>query len=490
MSLPAVDCVKRPRKTRIILPLAVLLLCSCASLRGTRQRVKVASTPSGAEIFQESEKLGTTPAFIELKRKKRNLIVLRKPGHADMSVSLETEYRWGGSFASNLIWLSPVFIGAGVGIDLWTGAAWDYSPLRVLRWDRSRALEPTVLKRVAVAPPQAPNEMLSDELGELVEARARKLYAKAEVSPFGETVNRFARYSYFHQSVTPSDYRDDLYYALGASHIVETDAEVGESEVVLRSRLVDVFTDEVFESFETRVKRSDVHALNEDFFKSQLRSVVSLAPNTIAFNFSQSNVNIDEKNQIRADQYRSRHLRSDGILSVLSGFSLKSVKSSEVMKKWKATFRFVPSIVLGYNQFVFERHVNNELDGVRYQWYQVSAGFGPELGLETPAGLVYFDVIPALGASVVTWSKNGERTDARGTVSVEVELGYLVFISENVNLRFYVNTIGSNMEQWNSILTTSTGRDIKVEAANFGSAGLGIGYYFPEIKTSARKFIR
>ncbi|HEX4923777.1 MAG TPA: PEGA domain-containing protein, partial [Bdellovibrionales bacterium] len=193
------------------MPFILLLLCSCASLRGTRQRIKVASSPSGADIYHGDERLGTTPAFVELKRKKQDSILLRKQGFAELPVHLNTEYRWGNSFASNFIWLSPVLIGAGIGVDLWTGAAWDYEHLRVLKWDRARPLEPTPLKKVAIAPPQASNEMLSDELGELVEERARRLYAKAEIPKFVDTVNLFARYAYFHHAVTPTEYRDDLY---------------------------------------------------------------------------------------------------------------------------------------------------------------------------------------------------------------------------------------------------------------------------------------
>jgi hypothetical protein len=489
MSLSADNYENDPQMKNLWI-LLFCLCCSCATLRGTKQRIKVASTPSGATILYKGQNLGTTPKFVEVSREKSSSIILKKPGFADREVSLAGTYRWGDSIAANFVWLNATFIGVGIGIDYWSGAAWDIPAQGVFKWREDIPLELTPMRKLAIAPPKAAGEVLSDELALRLDSVIREKYPGVEIINYEDSVNSFARYGYSNQTQTPIDYRDDLYFKLGVTHLVETTASEVGSEVILSSNVTDVYTDHSIEKFETNIEKKSVVALNQGFWGAQIRSLVSFAPNTLAFNFATPNVGINEYSLDKTQQYRSRREREDNLFSFLSGFSLKNIKSSDVAKKWKAVFRFVPSLSLGYNRFQFDREIGNNLEGTSFRWYHFGGGIGPELGLEMPVGYTYFDFIPSVGVSVVKWNKDGEHSDERGTVTGEIEFGYLVFLSQNVNLRFYLNFIAANKDQWNSILTRAAGQDVKVEDAAFGSGGFSLGYYFPEIRSSARKFVR
>jgi hypothetical protein len=468
----------------------LLCLCSCATLRGSRQRIKVTSTPTGAEIYQGSALLGTTPTFIELKRHSDTYLWLKKPGKPDREIRVQSEYRWGDSFAANFVWLNGGLIGAGIGLDLWTGSAWDYISPPPVKWNPQDPLEPTPLRRVAIAPPRADNEVLSDELALVLQSRLKEKYPGVEVIPYDESLNSFARYSYTNETVTPDEFRDDLYFKLGVTHVIESETFKNEKQIVIVSSVKDIYTEKVTERFENTLENKDVRSLNKGFFGAQLVSLMSIVPNTVAFNFANYFVGIEEETLDLTTQYRSRIEREPSALSLLTGFTLKNIKSSEIVKRWRPTVRLVPSLVLSYNRFRFERDIGNELVGTSFRWYTGSIGFGPEFALEMPVGLIYFNLIPSLGASVVTWSKDGDKSDFRGSFALEVEMGYLVFVSQNVNLRFYVNALGANKDQWGSVLSSATGRDIKVDSAGFGSVGFSLGYYFPQIRSTARRMVR
>ena len=60
---------------------ALLLFCSCITLRTHNQHVKIASQPEMSEIYYEGRLIGHTPTFVDLPRSRLGEIVLKKPGY-------------------------------------------------------------------------------------------------------------------------------------------------------------------------------------------------------------------------------------------------------------------------------------------------------------------------------------------------------------------------------------------------------------------------
>jgi uncharacterized protein YceK len=108
---------------RIILLAAVLLLSGCTTvIKGTTQTVPVNSDPSGAEIVVNNRTVGTTPAEIELKRKRDHQITLQLDGYEPATVAVLKSVGgavWGNIIAGGLI---------GWGVDATSGAQYNLRP--------------------------------------------------------------------------------------------------------------------------------------------------------------------------------------------------------------------------------------------------------------------------------------------------------------------------------------------------------------------------
>ena len=93
------------------------LTTGCATIiKGTTQGVPISSDPSGADIFIDGMLVGTTPADVELKRKRDHLIVIEKKNYVPKSVAVVKNVGgavWGNIIAGGLI---------GWGVDAASGA--------------------------------------------------------------------------------------------------------------------------------------------------------------------------------------------------------------------------------------------------------------------------------------------------------------------------------------------------------------------------------
>ena len=98
---------------RISVMLAVLMIISgCATvIKGTTQDIPISSDPSGAEIFIDGMLVGTTPASIEVKRKRDHLVVIQKTDYEPKSIALVKNI--GGAVCGNIITGGPI----GWGVD-------------------------------------------------------------------------------------------------------------------------------------------------------------------------------------------------------------------------------------------------------------------------------------------------------------------------------------------------------------------------------------
>ena len=103
------------------------LITGCATvIKGTWQSVPVSSDPLGADILVDGMLVGTTPADVELKRKRDHLIVIEKKDYSPKSVAVVKNVGgavWGNIISGGLI---------GWGVDAASGAQNNLTPKTIL----------------------------------------------------------------------------------------------------------------------------------------------------------------------------------------------------------------------------------------------------------------------------------------------------------------------------------------------------------------------
>ena len=86
--------------------------------KGTTQSINIESSPNGAAVFLDGERVGVTPVNLSLKKNKYKSIRIQKDGYHTVTRQLEKEY--------DLVTLLNVFWDLST-TDLVTGAAFQYS---------------------------------------------------------------------------------------------------------------------------------------------------------------------------------------------------------------------------------------------------------------------------------------------------------------------------------------------------------------------------
>ena len=83
----------------------------CAAMMyGSTEEVSFQSVPSGARLEVDGNPVGSTPARLELKRRKSHTAVMRKPGYHDQVVEIDSNWSGkaiGWSFVGALAWWGP-----------------------------------------------------------------------------------------------------------------------------------------------------------------------------------------------------------------------------------------------------------------------------------------------------------------------------------------------------------------------------------------------
>ena len=105
---------------------ALLLSTGCATIvKGTTEKVPVASDPATADILVDGNLVGQTPSVVVLKRKNDHLLTIQKVGYQPKSVAVVKDVGgavWGNILAGGLV---------GWGVDAASGAQYNLVPATV-----------------------------------------------------------------------------------------------------------------------------------------------------------------------------------------------------------------------------------------------------------------------------------------------------------------------------------------------------------------------
>jgi hypothetical protein len=158
--------------------LCILALSTgCATIvKGTSQKIPMASDPVAADIIVDGQMVGQTPMTVSLKRKTDHLVSVQKTGYQPKSVAIVKDVGgavWGNIIAGGLI---------GWGVDAASGAQYNLIPSTV-----SLKLDPVVAGGAPTT--RSDQEEFVDKLKSLDELHERKQvtdeeYGKARLELF------------------------------------------------------------------------------------------------------------------------------------------------------------------------------------------------------------------------------------------------------------------------------------------------------------------
>jgi hypothetical protein len=211
-----------------------------------------------------------------------------------------------------------------------------------------------------------------------------------------------------------------------------------------------------------------------------------------AFDITKSQTAVSLEPLNGSASYASSSLYDRSVLRLLSGIGIRNVKSPNLIKGVRPSFRFTTAFTLNYDKVGFLRRLDqpNELTNLAFDFYSIGLGIGPELGLNTPLGLFYLELEPGISMNWLRWEKSGSQNEiAYGGGSVNVELGFMFFIASTVNVKLFNRNYGTPAWPWASAYNQITGASANTQSANRNVSGLSIGYYFPNVKNSVKDWL-
>jgi hypothetical protein len=463
----------------LFLILIALALSACTTIKPHDQRVKLATDPEGANVYLNDKLMGHTPGYIAIPRGKTATLRFEKKGYPTITRKLDTTYRWGDSFFSDFVWF---IYGAPIawGIDYLTDTIWDYDKIDVISFSGKKETQPLNPPRlIAISPPQSDSELLSNEAAQRIFGISRGRFSSSEVQDFDANHSLFAQYGWDNREKTQKYFLDDLFNELDVTHVLESRVTEDSKDVIIHSRLVDVFTDQEVETYVDKIPLTAFKYAKTGFWADILNYLISVCPNTISFDFATPGATMYASNNY---SFQGAAETTASALSIINGIGIKSLDSPKFQKGISGVLKLIPIITLSYNRYNLSPAAGVNFTGnYNFDWGTILAGFGPEVGLVTTIGYFYTELAPAISMNWITASSTQQSTSARGTAFALIgEIGYSMFASSRINLRLFTRIQTSPIDPWSQVLTQIGGTPITVQSVTQTTAGLSIGYYFPE----------
>ena len=105
-------------RTRLTALLILVLLASvgCATLfKSKKSSISMSSTPSGADVYVDGNRVGQSPVVIELPNNEEHIITFRKEGYGETTCRIDRHVGGGWVVLDVLGGLIPVIIDAATG---------------------------------------------------------------------------------------------------------------------------------------------------------------------------------------------------------------------------------------------------------------------------------------------------------------------------------------------------------------------------------------
>lgn len=453
----------------------ILFLSGCASIRGSTQYVLIQSDQAGDKVYQNGELIGTSPGFMPVRRLRRPEITFVAPNGSRSTKPLKTSYRWGGSFAGNLVFLTLAPVGWA--FDLITGSAWYVEPPMAADTKQLQLLP----KKIAIAPIEGVDREFSAVLGYQIEAQIRRERigkSNWDIQPYVETEPIFYQYSDDPGIPEKQSARGQLFNDLKVSDIVLAKATPTAEGFVVRGKYLNVFTGQESSPFTLNILARDKE------FSDQLKNYAwwdkyfRLLPNTVFLNYVSGHPQATFDEQGYEGKYIHRPGFGNLLLDNISAISLVAIERPMRGMRGKWKFGFVPTFIASKRQIEFDAYP--PLRDVKFERTILSAGYGIEFGYMSRFGYAYGVASPMVSWTDLDYRGPTGRGEAQHTaVTVLVELGYQYFLTDHFVLKAFSRSYSEDEAAWQKAIRKASNSDAVFGGVTNLSSGIAIGYYFP-----------
>lgn len=450
------------------------MLSACATLDGTRQNILVRSEPAGADVYQNGKLLGTTPDYLSIRRGKRTTLEFVYGEHQRKEVQLKTKYRWGDSFASNLLFLSLAPIGWLV--DYFNGSAFEAEAPSVMRFQKDPKVAEHIRNRLAVAPAVAEDPEIGVLAGEQVHKKMSE-GQRYELIPYDPAA--FQYYGSEHGLSPKKHLQANLFAELQTDYVLWPQVSKGKNQFDIRGEIKSAYDGKVAESVDFTLAATDAELRSELFSRSRFKEYFHFIPNTLYVNFSSYLPTFEYLDTTYEGEEIGGESFGDKALQYISALSLDREERPRFNVRGQWVYDFVPSLTLSRKRIQFETFF--PLQGAEFERRYASAGYSLEFGYQWKYGFPYFNIGPTLTWSQLLYSTpTGEGSEASSVnVMSRVELGYSYFFSDHFIIKVYVKGFSEDKEIWDEALSRASGQTLIAQNVNSNVSGIAIGYYFP-----------
>ena len=464
----------------------ILFLCSCGTMKSKRNIIFADSTDRGVSVVNEKGQiLGTTPFFFKIKPGSKRIFKF----YRDKKLLGEKEYKcrwdWGGSIVPNILW-TPLFpIGTIVSsIALVTDASSKglYVCKGSVLFDSGKKTQAKQTKRTIIG---FPISIGQGELANQIMSFWKKNIFEKQSSEDTFVWNQDVEDAFVYRGVdlyantNPKKIKrrfvNEIGLEFGGTHFLHFEVKEETKHFQITPKLYDAFTfveekTNYLKSFKMKKKKRTAF----NYWKKILRNI-DLFPNAITLTYSG---NPKEQREVGLDPTKSGEYKTnkhpDAFPKIFTTVGVESVRHPQFFSSWDWGGFLSPNF--GASSW----RSSYILEGTEYNFDFESYNFGYN------ASLTGFSPLGQLSIGIGLTGSYFSMSDSRGYQESKIGLMTRTFInySKFFNERLYF-TSGVRFYSPSKSITGKT--EYTLEAWN--EYYVGLGYYFPEVKTFARRLL-
>lgn len=478
--------------------IAALLFSSCATIGhdARNQAVLVQSDPPGAEIKLDGKVVGQAPMYVLIPRKAHPELTLSRDG-LERSVPIDTKYRWGTAFFSNLVF----YVAAPVGwlVDLVSGSAWNpQDPEIVTMKPDALPISEAMLddelpppREAVIAPPRAESLGLSNAAIPVLEdaINIRRGISGYSVIPYDKTLPLFLARGYDFDGVGGDDDTRMLNQSFEAKAVWHSTFERDGDSMNLKAELEDTRTHTKIDQLDIKLDPTDERSRTfaQGFHLFTLPNALTFSLSTQYFTYDRPGAGSVSLQAADVRQWWQKGLQ------YLSAISITNLPVYRPERQGRWSLDFIPMLKISRRDLV--ANGSSDVDGQEFTRWMGAVGYGPEIGYQVGHHYFYFDLDINAAWTNITWSQSGQDFSVTKTGFVtSAEVGYLYSLTDIWSLRVFGQSYPENAEAWKEALNKSSRSPVAAQAegvANNSTVGISIGFsYEPFLVRTFREKIR
>ncbi|MCB0385446.1 MAG: hypothetical protein KDD43_08640, partial [Bdellovibrionales bacterium] len=363
-------------------------------------------------------------------------------------------------------------------------------PVRVSLAESSKRKGPE-FSRLAIAPPQSPDEFLTDEVARVMEKEARDRYPNVELIPYKKSLETFLDWEYDFDSRPSWSYRTRLHKELGADHFLESDVISGRAtHVDVKAKLTSFASEKPRQEFAVTLNPEEVPAYSERRWTRKVGGFFRWIPNTVSVDLAGSSPSLKVNDVDVPGKSRYEEGFWGDVFRYLGALGLSHMEKQSERDIWQYQFQFVPSASVSWTNITYPDIAI--IAEEEFERLYVAAGYGPQFGLKSMYGHTYVQIVPVAAYSKIKYEKDGKVYGfGRGDLSAITEIGYTYFFSDRFVGRFFIRRVNEDASLWKKTMEKASPVLAQQEFVEVGYnyVGFSFGYHFSVGRNPVRKIV-